>query len=251
MGLLDGLLGQVLSGALKPGRTTAAACRTWVARAGREWAGSSRSWADSRAAARCRTGQGGLESILGGLAGGAGPARDRQWAPAAAQIAMLQLLQQNGGLGGLLSQVPAGRLRRAGRLVGVDGREHPDLRPTRCRRCWARARSARSRSSSACRTARPPSRLASVLPQTRRPDDAEGSGAGRQRRRRGAGARDPATRRTLTARRTSGALPRGAVRRRVRATIAARRCARALVLPPPSWNRPRSSPRCCSASSRA
>lgn len=88
MGLLDGLLKEVLGGAMTPG---AADDR------GRPGAGSA------------MPGMGGLESILGGLAGGGGGApaggMGAGAAGGAALIAVLmQLLQRNGGLGGLLQQ---------------------------------------------------------------------------------------------------------------------------------------------------
>ena len=111
-----------------------------------------------------------LDGLIGGMLGGmqgggalAGGTGGAQQNPLL-QIA-LQLLQQNGGTAGHPRQVSAGGLRRAGGLV-----ECPPVRTcrspaTRFRRCSARRDSARSRSSSACRSGDAAGGLASVLPQ--------------------------------------------------------------------------------------
>ena len=111
MGLLDGLLGQVLSGALKPGHE------------------------DARGPQGGR-GMGGLESILGGLAGGpggagmgagSGPSMGTAGGGAALIAILLQLLQQRGGLGGLLSQFQqAGYGRQADSWVSTGGNQPID-----------------------------------------------------------------------------------------------------------------------------
>ena len=94
MGLLDGLLGQVLSGALQPGHADDRGLPCTGRSPGTQ-------------------GKGGLESILGGLAGGlggagmgsgAGPSMGAQGGGGALIAILLQMLQQHGGLGGLLSQ---------------------------------------------------------------------------------------------------------------------------------------------------
>jgi uncharacterized protein YidB (DUF937 family) len=87
MGMLDGLLGQILSGAMTPGQAD------------------DRGLPGMGGMARApggMGGMGGLESMLGGAGGGSGMAG----AAGAGGImaVLLQLLQQNGGLGGLLSQ---------------------------------------------------------------------------------------------------------------------------------------------------
>ena len=88
MGLLDGLLKEVLAGAMAPGTADDR---------GRPGAG-----------APSMPGMGGLESILGGLAGGGGASTGGAGAGAAGGAALIavlmQLLQRNGGLGGLLQQ---------------------------------------------------------------------------------------------------------------------------------------------------
>ena len=117
MGLLDGLLGQVLSGALQPKETDGRG----VPGSGHSPAGQGMGGLESilgglaggKAGAGSGAGQGmgGLESILGGLAGGmgggsgAGMGQGAGAAGGGALIAvLLQLLQKSGGLGGLLSQ---------------------------------------------------------------------------------------------------------------------------------------------------
>ena len=114
MGLLDGLLGQVLSGALQPGHDD-----------GRGLPGMGRAQGDA--------GMGGLDSILGGLAGGgagmpgAGPAMGGQGGGAALIAILLQLLQQHGGLGGLLSKFQqAGYGRQADSWVSSGGNQSID-----------------------------------------------------------------------------------------------------------------------------
>lgn len=88
MGMLDGLLGQVLSGAMQPGQGDDGGL-PGMSGMGRAPGGMG--------------GLGGLESILGG--GGAGGAGMAGAAGAGGLMAvLLQMLQQNGGLGGLLSQ---------------------------------------------------------------------------------------------------------------------------------------------------
>ena len=114
MGLLDGLLGQVLSGALQPGRDDG------------------RDMPDLRDLGGAQGGQGmgGLESILGGLAGamggpgaGAGPSTGSQGGGALVAI-LLQMLQHHGGLGGLLSQLQqAGYGKQADSWVSTGGNE--------------------------------------------------------------------------------------------------------------------------------
>lgn len=87
MGLLDGLLGQVLSGALQPGQKDEPGLPGMGRSPGMQ-------------------SMGGLEQILGGLAGaapGAGPPQGSAGGGALIAI-LLQLLQQSGGLGGLLSK---------------------------------------------------------------------------------------------------------------------------------------------------
>ena len=88
MGMLDGLLGQVLSGAMQPGQGDEDGLPGMTGM-GRAPGGMG--------------GMGGLESILGG--GGSGGAGMAGAAGAGGLMAvLLQMLQQNGGLGGLLSQ---------------------------------------------------------------------------------------------------------------------------------------------------
>ena len=86
MGLLDGLLKEVLGGAMAPGTADDR---------GRPGAG-----------APPTPGMGGLESILGGLAGGGGGSTGGAGAAGGAALiaVLMQLLQRNGGLGGLLQQ---------------------------------------------------------------------------------------------------------------------------------------------------
>ena len=86
MGLLDGLLKEVLGGAMAPGTADDR---------GRPGAG-----------APPTPGMGGLESILGGLAGGGGGSSGGAGAAGGAALiaVLMQLLQRNGGLGGLLQQ---------------------------------------------------------------------------------------------------------------------------------------------------
>ena len=86
MGLLDGLLKEVLGGAMAPGTADDR---------GRPGAG-----------APPAPGMGGLESILGGLAGGGGGSTGGAGAAGGAALiaVLMQLLQRNGGLGGLLQQ---------------------------------------------------------------------------------------------------------------------------------------------------
>lgn len=86
MGLLDGLLKEVLGGAMAPGTADDR---------GRPGAG-----------APSMPGMGGLESILGGLAGGGGGSTGGAGAAGGAALiaVLMQLLQRNGGLGGLLQQ---------------------------------------------------------------------------------------------------------------------------------------------------
>jgi uncharacterized protein YidB (DUF937 family) len=109
MGLLDGLLGQVLSGALKPGQDDGRGLPD-MGRRGGQGMGGLESILGGLAGGQPGAGQGkgGLESILGGLAGGAGtgagPAMGAQGGGAALIAILLQMLQQRGGLGGLLSQ---------------------------------------------------------------------------------------------------------------------------------------------------
>jgi uncharacterized protein YidB (DUF937 family) len=87
MGMLDGLLGQILSGAAGQQRGDDDAL-SGMSGMGRAPGGMG--------------GLGGLESLLGGAAGGGGMAG----AAGAGGLmgVLLQMLQQNGGLGGLLSQ---------------------------------------------------------------------------------------------------------------------------------------------------
>lgn len=86
MGMLDGLLGQILAGAAGPGQQ-----------------GNDDPLSGLGGAGRAPGGMGGLESMLGGGGGGAGMAGA---GGAGALIAvLLQMLQQNGGLGGLMSQM--------------------------------------------------------------------------------------------------------------------------------------------------
>ena len=109
MGLLDGLLGQVLSGALKPGQDDGRGLPD-MGRTGGQGMGGLESILGGLAGGQPGAGQGkgGLESILGGLAGGAGtgagPATGAQGGGGALIAILLQMLQQHGGLGGLLSQ---------------------------------------------------------------------------------------------------------------------------------------------------
>lgn len=114
MGLLDGLLGQVLSGALRPGQEDG------------------RGLPDLGGIGGPERGQGmsGLESILGGLAGagrGAGPSMGTQGGGAALIAILLQMLQQHGGLGGLLSQFrQAGYGKQADTWVSTGGNAQID-----------------------------------------------------------------------------------------------------------------------------
>lgn len=109
MGLLDGLLGQVLSGALKPGQDDGRGLPD-MGRTGGQGMGGLESILGGLAGGQPGAGQGkgGLESILGGLANGAGtgagPATGAQGGGGALIAILLQMLQQHGGLGGLLSQ---------------------------------------------------------------------------------------------------------------------------------------------------
>jgi len=118
MGLLDGLLGQVLSGALKPGQDDGHGLPD-MGRSGGQEAGQGMGGLESilgglagrQPGSSAGQGMGGLESILGGLAGGlggagqgAGPAMGAQGGGGALIAVLLQLLQRSGGLGGLLSQ---------------------------------------------------------------------------------------------------------------------------------------------------
>jgi len=95
MGLLDGLLGQVLGGATNP------------------------SDPDDITGGNARArgapgGMGGLDALLGGAAGGAG-------AQGGLMAILLKLLQQNGGLGGLLQQFQhAGYREQADSWVSTD-----------------------------------------------------------------------------------------------------------------------------------
>jgi len=111
MGLLDGLLGQILSGALKPGQDEGRGLpdtgRVGGQKAGQEMGGlESILGGLSRGQPGAGQGMGGLESILGGLAGGSGggPSMGAQGGGGALIAVLLQLLQRSGGLGGLLSQ---------------------------------------------------------------------------------------------------------------------------------------------------
>ena len=109
MGLLDGLLGQVLSGALKPGQDDGRGMPD-MGRTGGQGMGGLESILGGLAGGQPGAGQGkgGLDSILGGLAGGAGsgagPAMGAQGGGGALIAILLQMLQQHSGLGGLLSQ---------------------------------------------------------------------------------------------------------------------------------------------------
>ena len=115
MGLLDGVLGQVLSGALRSGHED------------------TRGDIGGMRGPQGGQGMGGLESILGGLAGGlggagrgagAGPSMGAQGGGAALIAILLQLLQQRGGLGGLLSQFQqAGYGKQADSWVSTGGNQ--------------------------------------------------------------------------------------------------------------------------------
>jgi len=85
MGLLDGLLGQVLGGAMNPGQGDDPRTRMPGMPGGMGGMG----------------GMGGLDQILGGAAGRGGGA---QGGLMALLPILMQLLQKNGGLGGVLSQ---------------------------------------------------------------------------------------------------------------------------------------------------
>ena len=98
MGLLDGLLGQVLSGAMGQGQ----------------------------AGAQRQGGMpGGLDAMLGGLAGGGmGASQGSGGGGGALMNVLLQMMQQNGGLGGLLSQFQqAGHGREADSWVSTGQNE--------------------------------------------------------------------------------------------------------------------------------
>lgn len=89
MGMLDGLLGQILSGAMQPGAADDGGL-PGMSGMGRAPGGMG--------------GLGGLESILGGGGGGGGAGMAGAAGAGGLMAVLLQMLQQNGGIGGVLSQ---------------------------------------------------------------------------------------------------------------------------------------------------